>query len=72
MSFERVPCIYYLLCFQKDTIGVKALIDSGSEVNVMTLAYALKLGFKVYHTDVGAQKINSSTLETFEMVLANF
>ena len=51
---------------------VRALIDSGSEVNAMTLGYALKLGLKVRHTDVGVQKIDNSTLETFGMVLASF
>ena len=39
---ERVLCIYYLLRFRKDTTGVRALIDSSSEVNAMSLAYALK------------------------------
>ena len=48
---EQVLCIYYPLCFWKDTADVKALIDSSNEVNAMTPAYALKLGFKVFHTD---------------------
>ena len=38
----------------------------------MTLGYASKLGLKVCSTNVGAQKINGSTLEMFEMVLASF
>ena len=38
----------------------------------MTPAYASKLGLRVRHTDVRAQKIDSSTLQTFGMVLANF
>ena len=38
----------------------------------MTPAYTSKLGLKVYHTKVGAQKIDGSTLKIFEMVLANF
>ena len=72
ISLERVPYIYYLLRFRKDTADVRALIDSGSEVNVMALAYASKLGLKIYHTNIGAQKIDGSTLKTFGMVLANF
>ena len=51
---ERVPCIHYPLCFQKSTAEVKALIDSGSEVNGITLAYTLKLGLRVCRTNVGA------------------
>ena len=38
----------------------------------MSPAYASKLGLKVHHTDVGAQKIDGSTLQTFGIALANF
>ena len=72
VTLERVPCIHYLLHFWKDTADVRALIDSGSEVNAMTPAYTSKLGLRVRYTDVGAQKIDGSTLQTFGMALANF
>ena len=72
MTLERMPCVHYPLRFRKETADVKALIDSGNEINAMTPAHALKLGLQVYHTDVGAQKIDGSTLQTFGMVLANF
>ena len=72
VTLERVLFVYYPLRFQKDTVDVRALIDSGSEVNAMTPAYASKLGLRVCHTDIGAQKIDGSTLQTFGMVLANF
>ena len=38
----------------------------------MTLGYILKLGLKIRSTNVKAQKIDGSTLKTFEMVLVNF
>lgn len=38
----------------------------------MTLTYTVKLGLKVYYTNVGAQKIDISTCETFEIVFASF
>ena len=38
----------------------------------MAPAYAKKLGLRVRKTDVGAQKINGSTLETYGMVIAGF
>lgn len=41
---ERIPCIHYPLRFWKDTNKIQILIDSGSKVNAMTPAYALKLG----------------------------
>ena len=72
VTLERVPYVHYSLHFRKNIVDVRALIDSGSEVNAMTLAYASKLGLRVRHTDVGAQKIDGSTLQTFGMVLANF
>ena len=38
----------------------------------MTPGYTLKLGLKIRPTNIGAQKIDGSTLETFKMVLASF
>ena len=72
VTLEQVPCIHYLLHFWKNTVGVRALVDLGSEVNAMTPTYIAKLGLKVRKTNIGAQKIEGSTLETFGMVLADF
>ena len=69
---EKVPCIHYLLQFQKDNVEAKALINSNSKVNAMTQAYISKLSLRVRYTNIGAQKINSFTFEIFEMVLASF
>lgn len=70
---KRILSIYYLLRFQKDKENERqSLINSGSKMNKMTQAYALKLGLKLRRTDVRAQMIDGSTLETFEMVLASF
>ena len=66
----KVPCIHYLLQFQKEQ--VKALLNSGSKVNAMNPALARKLGLKTRKTNVGAQKIDGSALETFGMVIADF
>ena len=38
----------------------------------MSPAFAQKLGLHIRKTNVGAQKIDSSTLMTFKMVIANF
>ena len=72
MSLKRVPYIHYLLCFCKDIASVRALIDLGSEVNAMSPAYVSKLGLKVYHTNIVAQNVDDSTLETFRIVLTSF
>ena len=66
----RVPCIHYPVRFQEEQ--VKALLDSGSKVNAMNPDFARKLGLKVWKTNVGAQKIDGSALETFGMVIADF
>ena len=66
----RVPCIHYPVWFQEEQ--VKALLDSGSEVNAMSPAYTKRLGLKTRKTNVGAQKIDGSALETFGMVIADF
>ena len=72
VQLEKVQCIHNLIRFRKDSVGAGALLDSGSEVNAMTPAFASKLGLKVCPTNVGAQKIDGSTLQTFGMVLASF
>lgn len=51
---------------------IKALIDSGSNVNAIALVFLLKLGFKVCFTNIRAQKIYSSIFQTFGMVRASF
>ena len=68
----RVPCIHYPVWFQENQEQVRALLDSGSEVNAMSPAYAKKLGLKTWKTNVWAQKIDGSALETFGMVIADF
>ena len=70
MPLQRVPCVHYLFRFKKKE--VQALIDSGSEVNAMTPAYASRLSLQVHRTNIGAQKIDGSILETFGIILANF
>ncbi len=60
-ELEWVPCICYPVAF-KDQDQIEALLDSGSEVNAMSQAFAQQLGVKVRKTNVGAQKIDGTTL----------
>ena len=71
-ALKRVLCIHYPVQFKKNTAEVRALIDSGSEINAMAPAYVKKLGPRVRKTHVGAQKIDGSTLKTYGMVIAGF
>ena len=69
---ECVPYIQYPVQFQKDKNGIQALLDLGSELNAMNPAYAKKLGLRIRQTDVEAQKIDRSHLDTFGIVIAGF
>lgn len=45
MTLGRVPCIHYPVKIRKvKKESIRPLIDSGSEVNLMTPAYAKQLG----------------------------
>ncbi len=51
---------------------MRAFIDFGSKVNIMTLAYVAKLGFTTQKTSIKAQKIDGLSIETYGMTLAKF
>ena len=72
-------CIQYSIAFpggetqDGSALGpVSALLDSGSEVNAMHPAFAERLGLMVQTTNVGAQKIDGTTLEIYGIVVAAF
>ncbi len=46
----------------------EALLDSESEVHIMSQAFAQQLCLKTRKINVGAQKIDGTTLETYGMV----
>lgn len=47
LSLKRIPCFYKLMQFKKDQAKIRALLDFGSKVNIMTLVYVAKLDLKV-------------------------
>ena len=49
-----------------------AFFDSDSKINAIYLIFASKLGFSIRPTNVGVQKIDGTTLDTFEIVVAAF
>ena len=76
---EQVTCIQSPIVFpggvtQDGSVldPVSALLDSSSEVNAIYLAFAERLGLVVRATNVDAQKIDGTTFETYEMVVAAF
>ena len=71
-ALDRVIFIHYPVQLKKDTTEVWALIDSRSEFNAIPPAYTKKPSLWVWKTDVGAQKIDGSILETYSMVIPSF
>ena len=72
-ALERVLCIHYPVLFKNtDKAPVQALIDSGSEVNAVHPSFVKQLGLSIRPTNVGAQKIDGTTLDTHGMVVAAF
>ena len=71
-ALEHIPFVYYLVRFKWNTTRVQAFIDSGSEVNAIHPTFAKQLGLPVQSTNVGMQKIDRSTLDTYGMVVTSF
>ena len=71
-NLTRVPCIRYPVTFRKKSVSMSALFDSGSKVNAIYPTLARELGLPIRPTDVGAQKIDGTLLDTFGMVVAAF
>ena len=69
-NLARVLYIRYPINFGKKFVS--ALLDSSSEVNAVHPAFAKELGLPIRPTDMGAQKNDSTTLETYGMVVVAF
>ena len=71
-NLARVPCIWYSITLRKKSVSVSTLFDSGSEVNAIHPTFAWELGLPIRPTDIGAEKINSTMLDTYGMVVITF
>lgn len=55
ISLKKILYISYLLCFYKNKKNkIWALLYFGSKINIILLAYLLKLGFKIHYINVKA------------------
>ncbi len=68
-KLKYVSCIQYPIIFKNQT---KALLDSRSEVNIISQVFAHQLGPKIWKVNVEAQKIDSTTRETYGIVVSIF
>ena len=72
-ALERISCIHYLVQFKDtDKALVQALINSWSKVNAIHPSFIKQLGLSIRPTDVGAPKIDGTTLDTHGIVVAAF
>ena len=78
-ELEQVTCIQYPITFPGRVTQdgsalhpVSALLDLSNEVNPIHVAFVERLGLVMRATNVGAQKIDGTTLETYGMVVAAF
>ena len=71
---KRVFYIHYSVQFRKNVneTQVQALIDLGNEVNAIHPIFVKELGLPIRPINVGAQKIDGSTLDTYGMVVTAF
>lgn len=70
LLIKRVLYIHYIILFKKNEIQI--LTDLKSKIDIITLVYIIKLGFKVGLISIGVQKVDSFILEIFEIVPASF
>ena len=68
-KLEPVPYIWYLVTFKYQ---IEALLDIKSKVNTMSQAFTSQLGFKIQKTNIEAQKIDNTTLKTYEIIVSTF
>lgn len=68
-ELKRVPCVSYSITLKDQT---KVLLDSESKINAMSQTFAYKLDLKIWKTNVGALKIDDTTLETYGIVVSTF
>lgn len=47
LLLKYLSYIYYSMQFKKNQAKIQALLNSGSEVNIITPAYTTRLGFKI-------------------------
>ena len=72
LNLAQIPYIRYPITFWKKSVPVLALLDLCSNINAIHLTFARELGLPIRTTDVRAQKIDSTILNTFGMVVTAF
>lgn len=69
-ALQCLLCIQYTVQFSRNKI--EALVNSRSEINVRNIAFAQAFDITPGTTNIGAQKIDGSSLKIYKMVFATF
>ena len=71
-NLAQVSCIWYPITFRKKSVSVPIFLDLGNEVNAIYSTFAWELGLLIRPTDIGAQKIDGTILDTYRIVVTAF
>ena len=69
-NLEQVLCIHYPINFKEKF--VLAVFDSSNKVDAVYPTFTKKIGLSIRSTDVGAQKIDGTTVDSYEKVVIAF
>lgn len=73
-AWNLIPVLYipYSTTFQRKSMPMLALFDSGSGVNAIQLTFVQESELFIRQTDIRVQKIDGITLVTYRIVVAIF
>lgn len=57
LVLKKILNIYYLFYFEKNINKISTLLNLNNKINIIMLAYVLKLDFTVYYINIKAQKL---------------
>lgn len=68
-ELEKISCMWYPIIFKDQT---ETLLDSKNKLNAISHVFTSQLGLKIRQTNVGVNKIDSTTLQIYGMVVSIF
>ncbi len=71
-ELETVKCITWNIKLNKNNEEVLALIDSGSEANLISRGFVAQLPLKIVNNSWGLATINNQQISIQEMVISGF
>ena len=69
---EELELVYYIWYPVSFKDWLVALLDSRSEINIISQVFTFKLELKIQKNNIGAQKIDGTILEIYRMAISTF